>query len=1251
MSMADERAPAEGIGDAAPVVEENGEAGEDSSDTCHGTVVGIGASAGALAALRNLFATVPEHNGLAWVVVVHLSPEHESHLAALLQPHVAMAVQQVTESIRLEPDRVYVIPPNANLEAIDTHLRLSRLEPQRRERAPIDHFLRTLSRTHDGHAVAVILSGTGRDGAIGLREIKEKGGLTIVQDPDEAEYDGMPRAAIGTGMVDMILPIERIPDAIIGFSRTEPRIPMPSDGEEPDEAGQRILHKVLAQVRTRTGRDFSRYKRSTFLRRIARRMQMREVEDLSAYVDILREDSNEVRDLADDMLITVTRFFRDPEVFEAIEKTVIPRIFDARGAGDEVRVWSVGCSTGEEAYSIAMLLAEEAARREEAPLIQVFATDLHEPSLVRARAAVYQGEIEADVSPDRLMRFFLKQNGGYQVRKEIRDMVVFAPHNLLGDPPFSRLDLVICRNVLIYLQRSVQPDVFALLHYALRPQGFLILGTSETIDTGDLFRVEHKRHGVYRKLNVPGPEPRLPVFPLSRPHSARRQGAASIDRTIAYGELHERMVERFGPPSLLLNPDDGVVHVSEHAGRYLVHPGGEITTNVFKLVREELRIPLRTALHDVRRTTRRCRTNPIPVRFNGDTRFVRVDVRPTQSKEQDGYILILFDEYDALDEGMYGEARDTTRDAADSERISQIETRFEHAQQRLQAVIQEYETSQEEIKASNEELQSSNEELRSTLEELETSKEELHSMNEELQTVNQENRHKVTELAQLTSDLQNLMAATDIATLFLDRQLRILRFTPKVGDLFSVRASDQGRPLTDITHRLGRNAILQDAEQVLASLVPIEREIRDDTGRWYLTRVLPYRSPDDHIGGIVITFIETTGYKEAVDALRRSQGRFRAAIDNLLEPFMICTAIRNAEGTIVDFAFDYANEAARVSAGQPPAGDLDRTLLQTYPQVADSPLFGWWTEATEKGTTIVRQSFPFNLSRVGGEGVRYVDFQITGYAQGCMSAWRDVTERTLHEEALRTAKDAAVEANSTRTRFLSTLSQELRTPLNAVIGLADLMASEVVGQLNDTQKDYMARIRASAWYQLSMIEDILNFTRAEEGRFALREDRVDIAAVAREVADMFDPTVQKKGIEFAFTTNSDSVVSLTDGGKLRQILTNLVGNAIKFTETGGVYARFDMADGDLIFEVRDTGAGIPQESVEDIFKPFFQVDNSHTREEAGTGLGLAVSLRLAELLGGRLSVESEVGSGSTFTLRIPRREPPTADRRPAPSPG
>lgn len=1000
-------------------------------------VVAIGASAGGLAALKTFFAHVPKDSGVAFVIVVHLSPEHESHLDEVLQPNIGIPVQQVTQTIALERNHAYVIPPNKNLDAIDTHLRLSDLEARRIERAPIDHFFRTLADTHGDRAIGVVLTGTGSDGTLGLRRIKERGGLTVVQDPTEAEYDGMPSSAIAAMPVDLVLPVGKIPRAILRYVETVPRLPLlPTEDEgATDKEAKQFLKKLFAIIQARTGRDFSHYKQSTLLRRISRRMQFHHVQEPSAYLELLRKNPDEIGMLADDILINVTNFFRDPDVFEGLEKNVIGRLFEGKKPGDYVRVWSVGCATGEEAYSLAILLVEHAQRLDAPPAIQVFASDLHKQSLERAREGYYSGEISKDVSPERLERFFQREDSGYRVKREVRELVVFAQHNVLADPPFSRLDLISCRNLFIYLDRSLHLQVIEVFHYALKPDGYLMLGTSETIDQSELFRVEDKKRSIFRRMNVAGPEPRLPVFSLGRSQVFERPPSASqVPEATAYGGIHQHMVEQYAPPSVLLSPDNHVVHFSAHAGRYFAHPGGSPTTNVFRLVRQELSVELKTAVSAARAQRKPVRVAPVEVRFNGEKCPVGIDVRPSLDPERDGFVLLIFDEQPR------SEALEVAEPAIGKRKVSpavatkmrQLTRAKEIVEERLQKIIKEYETGQEELRASNEELQSANEELRSTFEELETSKEELQSINEELQTVNQENRHKVEELALLSGDLQNLFAATDIATIFLDRELRILRFTPKTAALFNVCATDRGRPLMDFTHRLGYQGLEDDAHQVLDRLVPIEREVRDSSGRWYLMRVRPYRSVDDRIAGVVVTFVDITVRKQIEDDVRRAKEYSEHIIETLPEPLLILNAdlmVKSANAAFFDH-FNVRPEETRgrkiydLGNGQWNIPSLRDLLEKVLPE--NKVFNGYLVDH-------VFESLGRRVMLVNGRRLDSMQLILLGFS--------DITERHEAEQALRQAQEhlaVDLDAMSTLQRLGALFIAEgnLETILDEIVSAA-----------------------------------------------------------------------------------------------------------------------------------------------------------------------------------------------------------------------
>jgi two-component system, chemotaxis family, CheB/CheR fusion protein len=964
-------------------------------------VVGIGASAGGLRALLDFLAAVPADCGLAFVVVVHLSPDHESHLADLLQPRSALPVLQVCGAVRIERNRVYVIPPGCNLAAVDSHLRLTPLERNRVERAPVDHFLRTLAETHDGHSVGVILSGTGGDGAQGIRCIRDCGGMVLAQDPEEAEYDAMPRSAIDTGLVDLVLPAAEMPRHILEFARTEPAVPKPGNphAEAPEQL--RLLEAVLNQVRVCTGHDFLGYKRSTVARRLARRMQVLRVERMEAYLELVRSQPQEAAALVDDLLINVTRFFRDPEVFRKLEEEVVPALFEGRNDGDEVRVWSVGCATGEEAYSLGMLLCEHAARLDDPPRIRVFASDLHERSLRHARDGLFPETIAADIPAERLARFFRAEAGGYRVRKELRDSVTFAAHNLLRDPPFSGIDLVTCRNLLIYLQRDVQKRVIKLFHYALSDGGYLLVGTAETLERSPQFRLESSEHHLYRRRTLQPGERRVPTLPArGRGGWTPSDPSVHADRP-GYGGFHARMVERYAPPSLMIDANGDVLHVSERAGRYLRHPAGVPTSALLKVVREELRAELRGTLHVVRERGRARPSPPIPIRIDGQLRHVVLRVSPVGENDLDGFVLIIFEEVEAP-----GGSPDRTG-PADGETVRALEQELELTRSRLQTVLEEFETGQEEMRASNEELQSSNEELRSTMEELETSKEELQSINEELHTLNSEHVQKVDELSHLSSDLQNLLHATGLATLFLDRGLRIVRFTPRIGELFNIRPSDRGRPLAHLTHRLGYGGLLDDAQGVLETLLPVEREIESEDGGWHLVRMNPYRSVDDRIDGVVITFVDVTALRRSEAAVRERDARYRLLLESVDQGYMLAEVLYDGD-TPDDALCLEANPAAVRILGGNPAGrrlsELDRSVTARWVELSARVLGGGAGagERLEAFAEPLDAWLDFYIVKAGASDSRQIAV-----------IFSDVTERRRTQQALQASEErlrAAIEA-------------------------------------------------------------------------------------------------------------------------------------------------------------------------------------------------------------------------------------------------
>jgi two-component system, chemotaxis family, CheB/CheR fusion protein len=1038
--------------------------------------------------------------------------------------------------------------------------------------------------------------------------------------------------------VDAVLPVAAIPGAVLRFIGTEPRVPVGEDESTDDGNHQRLMQKVFALIRTRTGREFNRYKRPTVLRRIARRMQLRQVEELEEYLELLGADPTEVEALADDLLITVTSFFRDPEVFRALADEVVPGLFQGKGPGDSVRVWSVGCASGEEAYSLAILLLEEAARHEAPPRIQVFATDLHQPSLAGGRHALYAGEIEADVSPERLQQFFQADNGGYRLRKQVRELVVFSKHDLLADPPFSKLDLIACRNVLIYLQEDVQRDVLALFHYSLTAGGVLVLGTSESVGTSKLFTAVDKKHRLFRHRAVTAAEARIPVFPLTRPRHRTAVETQPPPRGIAPGALHERMVERYAPPSLLVGPDDTVLHLSEHAGRYLTLPGGEPTVNVFEIVRKELRTELRAALRTARQQGGPgVASRPVSLPLDGDSGTVVLHVRPAPAFEAEGYALIIFDERAAAESsGEPGRGTEGGEGMGDGGRVGALEADLAAAERRLQTTIEEYDATQEEARATNEELESSNEELHATMEELETSGEELQSINEELQALNQENRHRMEELAQLSGDLQNLLVATDIAILFLDRQLRIVRFTPQLAELFNVRPADQGRPIADLTHRLGYGDFMADARTVLDRLTAVEREVQDETGRWYLTRVLPYRTPDDRIEGVVVNFIDISDRKRMEEELRNAKTFAEDIVETIDEPLLVLGP---------DLRVRAANPAFYEHFKVEPDHTIDRRVYELGNSQWDIPqLRLLLEEVLPEGRVVDDFEMEHEFEEIGHR-VMLVNARQIDHVQLVLLGIRDITQRKLGELELRAAKEAAELANAVKSQFLSTMSHEIRTPLSAVIGFAELLDIAALNTAGTEQKEHLARIKKSAWHLVGMLDDILAFSRSEARQEQVSMTEADLAEVVRDAVATLDAPMIAPDIELHLHGVEVTVRVTTDPDRVRQIIANLVGNAVKYAD-GPVDVALDGSQEWVECHVRDRGPGIPPDQLERIFEPFVRLDSSTNRAGGGTGLGLAISRRYARLLGGDVTVASVVGEGTSFTLRLPRLPRDPSERAP-----
>lgn len=851
-------------------------------------VVGIGASAGGLEAICTLFRQMPGDCGMAFVVVLHLSPDHQSIADRIIQDTTPMPVRQVTEPVPIERNHIYVISPANRLSTNDGYLRVTPANRRRGDHVAIDLFFRDLADVHKDHAFCVVLSGTGADGAVGLSRIKEQGGVTLAQTPDDALYDSMPRAAIETGMVDLVLPAAEMAQKLLELWRNarQVRLPEIDDDTLPPALGTRagdaqacepMLEEILLQLRSNTGHDFQHYKRATVLRRIERRLHVTGQADLKAYLHYLEQHPAESSALLADMLIGVTNFFRDREAFEALERYVLPQLAcerDMADGADQVRVWSAGCSTGEEAYSLAILVCEQLALERRAHKVQVFATDLDERAIGIARSGAYPESIVTDVPPSRLRQFFLKEDQHYRVRKEVREKVLFARHNLLSDPPFSQIDLIVCRNLLIYLDREVQRDILQMFHFALRPGGYLFLGSSESADVAsELFAPVDKRNRIFRALDASNSgrhsRRQLPGTAVTR-KPPETLAKAKPGRTPSFAELHHRALASRMPPSLIVDTDGNILHMSEGVGRFLQLVGGEPSRSLLNLVLPPLRLALRSTLFQARQGVEAVTSRPVELTDTADKLQVEITVQPYKDDPGGSDCLLVVFEERTPDPSLPipGSIRQT-----DSMVLHNLERELQRTRLQLQETIEQSEVSSEELTASNEEMQAINEELRSASEELETSKEELQSINEELLTVNYELKNKVEETDKVNDYLSNLIACTEIATVFVDRNLHIRWFTPRATDLFNMLPVDTGRSLLDITHRLDYPALADDARAVAQGENIIERKIAGQGDHWYLARLLPYRSSEQKIDGTVLTFIDISSSHAAEERVRQGEER------------------------------------------------------------------------------------------------------------------------------------------------------------------------------------------------------------------------------------------------------------------------------------------------------------------------------------------------------------------------------------------
>jgi two-component system CheB/CheR fusion protein len=1204
-------------------------------------VVGIGASAGGLEALYKLFDALPADTGMAFVLIQHLDPAHGSMMVGLLTGHTAMPVLEAADGMPIERNHVYVIPPGVYLSIRGGALRLTRPRERHGARMPLDFFLRSLAEDCGARAACVILSGTGTDGSAGLTAIHDRSGLVIVQHPQDAAHEGMPRSAIMTGVADFVLPAAEIPAALARHSRKSSRpAQLEPEPAQPASGGDAAapLAEIIDLLRAHTAHDFALYKEGTLLRQIRRRMAMASIKDIGAYLSTLRSNPDEIALLAKGMLINVTRFFRDAAAFKVLAEAVVPELIRRQPLGKSIRIWNAGCSTGEETYSIAMMFLEEIAAAKRNVKLQVFASDVDNDAVAVARNGLYPESIAADVSPARLERFFVKEDHGYRVTHELRETVVFTTQDLLADAPFSRLDFVCCRNVLIYLRPEVQEKVLSLFHFALREGGILVLGASEAIgDFGDRFEPISKKHRIFRHLGRSRPgEVVFPIAPgaggRTRPLSAREPRSAAL-RTKVGDLARQALLDAYAPASVLINARHESLYYFGPIDRYLKVAAGEASRDLFAMARDGLRPKLRAAIRQAGRQHASVTLGGAQLDRNGSSVAVSVSVQPVQA-ESEKFLLVSF--ADQLEPGNSGKDE---AEAADLPHVVRLEQELDATRKELESAIHDLETTNDELTAANEEAMSVNEELQSTNEELEISKEELQSLNEELTALNSQLSETVEQQRATANDLRNTMNSSEIAMLFLDGNLEIRLFTPAAKSMFSVIASDIGRPLADLARRINDPRLLADAGTVLGGHALPNREVEADNGAWYTRRILPYRNQDDRVEGVVITFTDISERKRAEQAIEAARSYSDSIIDTIRQPLVVLDEDLRVVSASRSFYRIFSVE---------PGESMGRQLDAVDDGLLDSAALRSFLGRLRRGERVIEDhQIEVELPPRGMRSLLVSALELREEPRAgrkILVTIEDITERKRESEALEAAKRMAEQANLGKSRFLAAASHDLRQPLQTLALLRGILAKRIK---DPSGTRLIAKLEETLGAMSGMLNTLLDINQLEAGIVRPEIVEFPIDTLLDRLKTEFAYHAAEKRLGWRVVASGLNVRS--DPRLLEQTLRNLLANAVKYTERGKILLGCRRRGDKLRVEVWDTGIGIPAGQLKVIFEEFHQLDNAARERSRGLGLGLSIVQRICDLLGHAIDVRSWPGRGSVFAIEVPlaenRRRPPSgADR-------
>ncbi|PWU11468.1 MAG: hypothetical protein C5B51_02600 [Terriglobia bacterium] len=1209
--------------------------GESAAQNC--PVVGFGASAGGLEAITEVLRHLPEDPGMAIVFIQHLDPKHASMLTELLARATTMPVQQVTDGLKVDSNHVYVIAPNTCIAIRQGHLYL---EPRQAAtpHMPIDHFFRSLAEDQGSKAIGVVLSGTASDGTLGLKAIKEAGGIALAQDPETARFDGMPRSAVVAGCVDSALSTKGIAVELVRLCRH----PYLSHARPPEELPQdeKAFDEILGLLRTSKGVDFSHYKPGTVRRRTLRRMAIHRLSKPEEYAVFLKTHREELDLLFNDILIHVTSFFREPATFTALTTHVLPSVLRGRSPEDMLRVWVPGCATGEEAYSIAICIVEYMRQAGVEIGVQLFGTDLSEVALQQARAGIYPQSIETDVSAERLRRFFVPTNGMYQITRSVRDMCIFARQNVTKDPPFSKLDLITCRNVLIYLGQPVQSKVMRLFHYALKPTGYLVLGASETIgDAGDLFGPVDRQHKIYSRKPTPAiitndfgayeePGAHEPV-----PKQAAIGGPVDEEKKIDH-----LILSRYSPPAVVIDAELRVLQFRGDTSPYVRHSPGSASLNLLKLARGNLGAEIRKLIHSPDLKNGPMKTNAVLV--DGAERRIPISVLPVPGAPDPQYLVVFEPEKEPTGR-QRAKPPLPAKASAVRDRIRELESELSSTRTYLQSVIEEQEAATEELKSAHEEVQSSNEELQSTNEELLTAKEELQSTNEELTTVNDEMQSRNLELQQANNDLINLLSSVNIPIIMLGSDLHIRRYTPHAERILSLLPTDVGRPVYDFRLKINVPDLTDLCREVIHSLVPREREVQDTEGRFYSMWVRPYRTADNRIDGVVLALLDITDRKQAAEA------RYRRLFEASKDGIVIADAL---SGEIID-----ANPYITRLFGYP-RPHLVGVKFWESDLFRDSEI----NEALRDDLHDLESAQKtLRLKSESGEHVT-VDILASLYAEGDRKVIqfniRDVSARKRLEEQVRRSEEQSNLSQKMEAvgRLAGGVAHDFNNILTAIDGYADLVGREFHD--HEPSARMLEEIRRGVTRAVSLTRQLLAFGRKQ----VLNPAVLDVNTVVTEMRQMVS-VMMPKDVELEIKLAPEACHVNADRSQLEQVILNLALNARDAMPGGGTLTVTTAnVDTDEAFSERhptipmgryvaislhDTGTGIDEQTQEHMFEPFF------TTKPRGSavGLGLSTVYNIVKESGGFIWAYSELGLGTTFTIYLPRveAEADLAERLPA----